>query len=182
MRVLRAVGNGLLWALAALGVLSGALLAANRAGWIQPVVVISGSMSPGIAVGDLLLATPTPIEELEPGTVATLTSARTGNYVTHRVVAVEDRGDHYAITMRGDANDNNDQEEYLVKPDARVWQPAFILPGVGSIATEMGRPGVTIPALIAIAAMVGVSAVPRVRGKHERVDPPRRRRRSAVTG
>ena len=168
MRVARKLGNALLWVLAILGVLSGTLFVAGRVGAVQPVVVVSGSMSPAIRTGDLLLATRTPIEEVRLGLVATLRSAHTEKFVTHRVVELEHRGDHYAVRMQGDANSVVDDEVYLVPLDAEIWQPRLNIPQAGTYATAISRPAVSIPALIAIGALIAIFAIPPPRGKHER--------------
>lgn len=167
MRVIRALGNTLLWVLAILGVVSGAIFAASKAGLIQPVVVISGSMTPGIEAGDLLIDTAVPIEDLQPGTVATIRSAHTGNFVTHRVVSVEPQGDSYAVTMKGDANDIVDDETYLIPAGSEVWLPKVLVPAGGTIAANLTNPKVATPALIAIAALILMSLFAPPRPKHQ---------------
>ncbi len=166
LRLLRALGNTLLWALAILGVVSGALFIGSRAGVVQPVVVVSGSMTPDIQPGDLLIATTTPVEALQPGTVATIRSTHTGNFVTHRVVTVEHRDDAYAITMKGDANDILDDETYLVPAGSEVWLPKLTVPAGGNVAAHLTSPRVAVPALIAIMALIVISLVPTPRPKH----------------
>ena len=52
MKVLRRTGGALLWVVAAFGALSGALFLANLARWVEPLVVVSGSMQPEIRKGD----------------------------------------------------------------------------------------------------------------------------------
>lgn len=165
-RVMRAMGNTLLWVLAILGVVSGALFAATKAGVVQPVVVVSGSMTPDIQTGDLLIATTTPVEALQPGTVATIRSAHTGNFVTHRVVSVEHQGDSYAIAMKGDANDILDDETYLIPAGAEIWIPRLTVPAGGLVANSVATPRVAVPALIAILALITMSLFQPPRPKH----------------
>lgn len=178
MRLLRGIGNAILWGLAVVGLLSGLVWGAQRAGVAQPIVVVSGSMSPGIGVGALLISVPTPIETVEPGSIATLRSAHTGHYVTHRVVQVEDLVDHYTVSMKGDANDVVDDEMYFVGAGQEVLQPRLVIPHVGVVATVISSPRVAVPAVIAIAALIALSAIPRPRGRHEMVDEPSRFRES----
>lgn len=170
LRLLRALGNTLLWVLAVLGVASGALFVGSRTGVVQPVVVISGSMTPDIQPGDLLIATPTPIEQLQPGTVATIRSAETKNFVTHRVVSVVTEGDTYAVTMKGDANDIIDDETYLIAAGTEVWLPKVTVPAGGRIAANLTNQRVAIPALIAILAMLAMSLFPPPQARHQDPD------------
>lgn len=166
MRLMRALGNTLLWVLAILGVVSGALFVGSRAGVVQPVVVVSGSMTPDIQPGDLLIATTTPVEELQPGTVATIRSSRTGNFVTHRVVAVESQGASFAVSMKGDANDVVDDETYLIPEGSEVWLPKLTVPAGGDFVAIITSPRVTIPALIAIVALIVLSLLAPPPPKH----------------
>jgi signal peptidase len=70
--------------------------------WYQVLAVTSGSMSPAIRAGDMIVVTRPP-ETLEPGMVLTLMVS--GNLVTHRLVAVNPDG---TLITRGDANPTND--------------------------------------------------------------------------
>lgn len=155
-KVLQAFGNALIWTLAVAGVASGLVWGATRLGWIQPLVVISGSMSPSIATGDLVVDRPTPTSELRPGDVASIRSAVTGKIVTHRVMATEQRPDgSWAVTLKGDANDVPDAEVYVVGD--RVWHPALLVPGVGAAVVTLTTPGVAVPLAVTLLALAGLS-------------------------
>lgn len=158
MRILATLGNVLLTAAAAVGLAGALVWGATTAGWIQPLVVVSGSMEPEIATGDLLVATRTPVDDLEVGDVATLRSAVTENLVTHRVTEVVVSGDSAEIRMRGDANPAEDGETY--RAEHAVWEPAVRVPGGGFVVETVTRPTVAIPLLIALAALVGFTLVP----------------------
>lgn len=172
MRVLRGIGFMVLYVLAGVGVLSGATWAATALGFVQPLIVVSGSMAPGIRTGDLILSVPTPLSEVSAGDVLTLTSPLTGRLVTHRVVTIDSEGtDGYRITMKGDANDGPDNGEYLVAGDRSVPTPWIRIPGAGRIVETLTRPGVSIPLLIALAALIGLATLPpRGRGRGEDAD------------
>ena len=71
MKVLRRTGGALLWVVAVFGALSGALFLAHLAGWVQPLVVVSGSMQPEIRQGDLLIAVPVAVADVDVGEVTT---------------------------------------------------------------------------------------------------------------
>ncbi|MEL7207770.1 MAG: signal peptidase I, partial [Actinomycetota bacterium] len=70
------------------------------AGW-DPVVIESGSMSPLIRIGDVIVAdTDVTIDDLEPGQIVTYVDPVNRELTTHRVDAVDDG----SITTKGDAN------------------------------------------------------------------------------
>ncbi len=170
MRAIRFIGSALLWVLAGIGVLSGALWGANAAGLVQPLVVISGSMEPGIMTGDLIFATPTPVDDVEVGEVASLPSARTGNLVTHRIIEITAPDGGYSIRMQGDANDAPDAEAYEIAAGANVWQPGLTIPGGGHAVQTLAQPGVAIPLLVTIGALIALAALPTRRARSEEGD------------
>ncbi|AYF98799.1 signal peptidase I [Protaetiibacter intestinalis] len=160
MRTLRRIGDTLLWVLASVGVLAGLVWAANAVGWVQPLIVVSGSMSPKIATGDLLFAVPVEARELRVGEVATLPNPQTGRYITHRIVGIEQLGQDYLVTMQGDANGTPDPEPYRVASDDRVWHPVVTVPGAGAVLERVLRPAVIVPAIVALVALIGFTMVP----------------------
>ncbi|WP_235481322.1 signal peptidase I [Agromyces sp. Leaf222] len=170
MRVLRAIGSTMLWVLAGLGVLSGLMWGASALGLLHPLIVVSGSMQPGIRTGDLVVGVPRAIEEVTPGDVITLTSTQTRKLVTHRVVAIEPSAGGFAVTMKGDANDAADAEAYAVPAGSRVPTPLFVVPGGGFVVETISRPPVAIPLLIALAALVGLAMLPSGRPRDDEAD------------
>ena len=161
MAAMRVVGNVLLWVVALLGVVSGAIWIANKADRLLPVIVSSGSMEPEIRNGDLLIATRTDVADLRPGDIATLPSpARPRTLITHRIVTVVPRADGVAIRMKGDANTALDPGEYVVQSGESVWTPSMTIPKGGTIATTLTKPGVAIPLLITVGALIAMSSIP----------------------
>lgn len=160
MRVLRAVGNGVLTVVALIGVLSILVWGATAAGLVQPLIVISGSMEPEIMTGDLLVATPLPVEELAVGDVVSLNSEVTGDIITHRIIEIVPAGaGTYDVRMRGDANEVPDGETYRVTGE--VWSPAWQLSGGGYLVRGITRPQFAVPALIAVLAGIGLTMLPK---------------------
>lgn len=155
MRVLRFLGNAALTVAALLGVFSALVWGATTVGWIQPLIVVSGSMEPGIMTGDLLIALPVPVEEIEVGQVLSLTSEVTGDVVTHRVIEVVPVGGGAEVRMQGDANDSADGETYEVSGE--VWAPAWQWSGGGYVVRTITRPQFAVPALAAIVALIGLT-------------------------
>ena len=166
MRVLRLIGDVAVWFLAVLGLVSVLSWAGARLGWVQPLVVVSGSMEPHIMTGDLLVALPEPTRDLRPGEVASIRSDLTGDLVTHRVVSVERTGaETWAVRMRGDANASPDAQAYVV--GETVWQPAVRLPWAGYLVASLTRPVVALPLGVGIAALLGLSLLPRHAPRHQ---------------
>ena len=158
MRVLRGLGNVVLWVLAALGLASVLVWGATKLGYLQPLVVISGSMEPGIMTRDLLVDVRTPTSDLRVGDVASIYNPITQNLVTHRVVAIEkSAGSSWEIRMKGDANASEDGGAYVVGD--HVWTPAVQVAGGGNVIATMTNRSVVIPLGVTILALVGLSAL-----------------------
>ncbi len=92
-------------------------------GW-DPHVITSGSMTPKIRVGEVVLATPPPSQELETGTIVVFDDPEGGGLITHRIVGIEDDGSY---RTQGDANPT---------PDPRPL-PASEVEGVGRLLVPM---------------------------------------------
>ena len=156
MRIVRLLGNIALWIGAILGVVAGGVWFAGQMGWIQPLIVISGSMEPGIDTGDLLIDRPIATADVEPGTVLSLHSEMTGKLVTHRVTEVTPLVDGtWEIRMKGDANDEPDLETYIVGDS--VLTPSLQIPNGGTVVAKMMEPAVALPILLALVALLGLS-------------------------
>ena len=164
MRALRLIGNTVLWLVAAVGLLSVLVWGATQLGYIKPLVVISGSMEPGIMTGDLLVDVSKPTAQVRVGDVTSIFSEVTGNLVTHRVIDVEANGDGTtSIRMKGDANQSEDAEAYVVGDE--VWQPALQIGGGGYVLTTLTRPSVAIPLGFTLLCLLGLSLLPSSPGR-----------------
>ncbi|MET0788725.1 MAG: signal peptidase I [Cellulomonas sp.] len=159
MRIIRTAGNVVLWALAVVGVASVLVWGATALGLIKPLIVVSGSMEPGIMTGDLLIDTQHDTADVAVGEVASLHSDVTGKTVTHRVVSIEQlaNGTWLAI-MKGDANPSEDAEPYIV--GAQAWQPALQLPGWGRAIVTLTKPTVAVPLAVTLLAFLGLTLLP----------------------
>lgn len=157
---LRAVGDGLLWALAAIGVLTGLLWIANAFGLVQPLVVVSESMQPSIRTGDLLVALPVAVEDLVVGDIASLPSTITGNLITHRIIDVAVDGNTVSFEMQGDDNDAPDAETYGYEVGDTVLHPVLTLAGVGTVVTTLASPFIGLPLFVIVAALIVVAVLP----------------------
>ncbi|WP_404472503.1 signal peptidase I [Microbacterium aerolatum] len=156
MQILRRLSLIALWALAAVGLTCAVVWGATAAGVIKPLIVISGSMEPGIMTGDLIIDTPVPADALDVGDVVSLPSDLTRDLVTHRISAIQPDGvGGYTVTMKGDNNEYTDALDYSVSGD--VWQPALQLPGWGTAVMRMTTPAVAVPLLAGLLGLLGLA-------------------------
>lgn len=156
MQILRRVSLAALWALAAVGVVCGLVWGASALGIIKPLIVISGSMEPGIMTGDLLVATKVPAASVRPGDVVSLQGELTDHLVTHRVETIEPSGvGGWTVSMKGDNNEFSDALDYTVTGD--VWKPAIQLSGWGTALLRMGTPAVAVPLIIGLVGLLGLA-------------------------
>jgi signal peptidase I len=108
------------------------LVPALAMGW-KPMVITSGSMTPSIRTGDIVLVDPD--APVDVGTIIAFDSA--GTTVVHRVARIEDS----VITTRGDANEMDDSTTILtadIRGAARL-----LVPYVGLTRT-VGSPWVVL--------------------------------------
>ena len=156
MRIIRFLGNVALWLGAVLGVVAGGVWVAGQFGVLRPLIVISGSMEPGIGTGDLLIARNLSTADVEVGDVVTLHSEMTDKLVTHRVTEISTNPDGtWEIMMKGDANDEPDLENYTVGDS--VLTPAVQIPGGGKVVSKLMEPAVALPILLSLVALLGIS-------------------------
>ncbi|WP_227015152.1 signal peptidase I [Natronorubrum aibiense] len=101
------LGGGLLILLLLVGIIA----VPGLVGGDDTYIVTSGSMSPTIESGDVIVTQDVSPDEIETGDVVTFHdgSSDDSGYVTHRVVdVVEEDGERY-FELKGDANDNPDE-------------------------------------------------------------------------
>lgn len=133
--------DGLLWTLGGLGLLS--LLAAVCAHVFGFSIVLfsTGSMSPTIPAGSAALVRLLPAGEFKVGDVTTVERAN-ALPITHRITSIKSlsgSATEREITMRGDANDVDDPEPYVMA-DARLVVAS--IPGVASAIAGCRNPRV----------------------------------------
>lgn len=107
---------------------------------LHVVRLATGSMSPGLPAGSLLLVQDTPASEVQPGDVV-MVQRPDSRPVTHRVVAIEaptvETEGRFALTLRGDANATDDPQPYSVD---RVGQMIVGVPWGGQVAEFIRTP------------------------------------------
>lgn len=147
VRIYGFLRSGILSLGAVVGVACIATFAVSLLFGVRPLVVISGSMEPTIPVGSVVFSAQVPAGELKEGSIATVERPRNLGLVTHRVVkSVEPTPGVYELTLKGDANAQEDPEPYTVKNAGKyVWHVV----GLGYLASFLQSQGGMIFAIAA---------------------------------
>ena len=141
--------------LVALAVAYGALRLAD---W-RPETIVTGSMRPAYAPGDLVIVSPQRASAVRPGEVITFAHPRRrGRTLTHRVMSVQSgppvAPGWLAITTKGDANPA--PERWTIRSGGTVGRVRAHLPRAGEIAAPLGA-GVPRGAAIALLTLLSAS-------------------------
>ena len=109
--------------------------------------VESGSMSPAMNAGDLVIDLPTtPTSKYQVGEIVTF-HPTPGYITTHRIVAVEADG----VSTQGDANSTPDLGQ--VPPENIVGRVVAVVPFVGRLALFLRQPGGLVALLLVMVAI-----------------------------
>jgi signal peptidase len=97
----------------------------------QSFVVVSGSMEPTLAPGDVVLVEETPNSEIQQGDVITFTQEADQQPITHRVVEVRETDGERAFVTKGDANE--DRDSGVVRPSNVLGVVNHDIPLIGHV-------------------------------------------------
>ena len=100
--------------IASLLILALALLWSNAQGY-RPLVVYSGSMTPAISTGSVVVVKPVVAEHLNIGDVISVKLKESGHLVTHRVQARQLVDGKWVFQTKGDANKFPDPQPFVVE-------------------------------------------------------------------
>ena len=167
-RLAARAGNALLTLAAVGGALCVVAVLAAAFFQISLILFKTGSMAPTIPAGSVALVRQIPAEQARVGDVVTVD--RPGQLpITHRVVATAPAGNgETALTLRGDANRQDDAQPYRV---TQVRLVLVALPGVAPVIVLASNPIVLGATTVVTALLVGWAFWPRER---ERTGRPRR--------
>lgn len=138
---------------AALAVLAAAV--APMALGYHTYTVRSGSMTPTIHTGDVIVSRTIEPRQARPGDIVTFHNPDYGDHLTtHRVRSMRLQGDQIRFLTRGDANSAS--ERWSVEADGSIGRLSYRIPWVGYALARIGSgPGrvamIMIPALILLA-------------------------------
>ena len=119
-----------------------AVAAAPRLGWFRVETVLSGSMRPAFAPGDLILVRPEPASAVRAGQVISYSIPVGDHHVeSHRIVRVVRGGAHPVVITKGDANGAPDPwRARLDSPTA--WRLWLVVPKLGLVIGALRSPAV----------------------------------------
>jgi signal peptidase I len=148
----------------ALGAFVLALLLAAAAplalGW-RSMAVRSGSMTPTIRTGDVVVVRPIAPTEADIGEIVTFRDPDgSGRLLVHRVRAISRRGGQVAVTTQGDAN--SAREHWQVAADGSIGEVVYRVPLLGFAVAWIGSPAGRVGLIILPALLLAVSALVRI--------------------
>ncbi|RLF50082.1 MAG: signal peptidase I [Thermoplasmata archaeon] len=98
---------------------------------VQPTVIYSGSMRPTIDVGDIVIVSKTPSEEIQIGDIIQYRTQNTTLPIVHRVHEIYNKNNTIFFITKGDANDKPDSEPVL--SENVMGKVIFDIPKIGWI-------------------------------------------------
>jgi signal peptidase len=93
--------------------------------------ILTGSMEPDAAAGDVYITKLVTASELEVGQIFAVNNQVTGTYYSHRINEIRDLNGLLRITTKGDANGAADRDPYMVSPTGEVSKVISMVPYVG---------------------------------------------------
>ena len=123
---------------------------------VFPMIVLTDSMYPEIAAGDLIICNTTEAEDIIEGDVISFFDPMGSGtaVVTHRVLEVIDEDGELSFRTKGD--NNNAEDQVLVPADNLVGIYRSRIPGLGNVAMFMQTtPGLILCCVCPILLLVG---------------------------
>jgi signal peptidase I len=157
----RVLGRSLVWLAAGAAV---AVLVAVA--WIVPfggraLSVMSGSMSPAIETGDVVVSRGVSPLEIRRGDVITFRDPTDSErLITHRVKEIRISGGEARFVTKGDAN--NSAERWVVAADGEVGLVVYRLPKLGYALAGLGHPFAKLLLVALPAVLLGAYELRRI--------------------
>ncbi|MFD1644430.1 signal peptidase I [Haloarchaeobius litoreus] len=129
----------------------------TAAGADHSFVVLSGSMEPEIAPGDVVIVDERSTESIEEGDVITFVRGEGDKPVTHRVVGVEERGDTTVFTTKGDANEDVDAQP--IPAGNVIGEVTVTIPYIGHVIQFAQRPVGFVVLVLLPLGLLGLSEI-----------------------
>lgn len=118
----------------------------------RAITIRSGSMTPTIRVGDVVVATSVSPLSVRPGQIVTFRDpALRQQLVTHRVVSLRRVGRAVDFVTKGDANLVT--EHWSVPVSGHLGRKVFVIPGLGRVAAALSSKVVRVTA-VALSALL----------------------------
>ena len=157
----RQVAHGLGWAALAAAVLLTLAIALPLAFGARPHTVLTGSMEPTIAPGDVVIDERISPTEAQVGDVVTFRDPEDqSRLITHRVRSIRRQGSHLWFRTQGDAN--NTTEHWRISADGELGRVAYTVPWVGHVAVITHTPLGLLGLLIVPLLLLGLDELVRI--------------------
>ena len=129
----------------------------------QAMTVLSGSMTPNIPVGSVVMVHPVDPATLHIGDIATYQAEQGRSvYITHRITAIENVNGQTQFTFKGDANKGpNSRPVVPGQIRGKVW---FHVPWLGQVRDDLKTGGLMLLAFILLSGYAVTQAVSGIRG------------------
>ena len=105
--------------------------------------VLTSSMQPYVAPGDLLISIPTRAADLVVGDVISVANQDTGAVYAHRIIESGAQGSMLSFKTKGDANPTAELDEIVVDPNRDIAKSVFKVSGLGAplvyVSSDQGR-------------------------------------------
>jgi signal peptidase I len=125
------------------------------------MVVRSGSMTPAIRTGDVVVVWPIAPTEATVGDIVTFRDPEGGErLLVHRVRAISRSGDQVAVTTQGDANTT--REDWKVAADGTIGEVAYRIPLLGYATGWINAPAGRVVLVIVPALLLAFSLLARI--------------------
>lgn len=122
----------------------------------QTSTMLTGSMSPGINPGDVVVSVKTPVSELKVGDVITYSIPIDDHRIeTHRVASIKRDAGTTSVTTKGDANPGADPWVAVLSEDY-VYREAGVVPYLGDAIRALRQPQVQSVLLYGASALLVV--------------------------
>jgi signal peptidase len=129
----------------------------------RALIVRSGSMSPTVETGDVVVTRLVNPSAVDAGDIITFQDpSRAGELVTHRVVETRRDGSQISFITQGDANSG--QEDWSVGNQGKVGAMAFRIPKAGYALAWFRNPAVRASLLIGAALILSFLGLRRIWG------------------
>jgi len=141
--------------------LAGILLFLGRG--MMLMVVLSGSMTPLMLPGDVIVVAPVETEQIEVGDIVVFQYPDQDErmVITHRIIGIDTETGLYST--RGDAN--NAPDRFFISRNDIIGRPVFLIPFVG-FATEMKKQVILLMVILPSLLLTLLEARKLTRGLH----------------
>ena len=158
---MRALGRFLGWAAAGLALALALAIVLPFGFGGRPYTVLTGSMEPAIAPGDVVISTRIDPSDARPGDVVTFRDPQDANrLITHRVRSKRAEGRHIRFVTKGDAN--NTTEDWRVGAAGHVSRVSYRVPAVGRLALMAQSRGGMIALVVVPLLLLGLHEIARI--------------------